>query len=161
MVAMPDILNIDDSPELSIEGHATSAAISTFFGVVLCVAALGLWLVPGASFDPSLMLVKLGLSIFLMIGGSMFLAASRRDTHPEVHLDSRRGLLRVVERNQRGRVEDSFEIAYDDLSEIDFREGMLIARDHHGRSVVEVPVEDAGDLDEIRAALGPAFSRAA
>ncbi|UYV35855.1 hypothetical protein N4R57_12365 [Rhodobacteraceae bacterium D3-12] len=161
MVAMPDILNIEDSPEVAIEGHATSAALATFFGVVLCVAALGLWLVPGASFDPALMLIKLGLSIFLMIGGSMFLVAARRDTHPEVQLDSRRGILRVIERNDRGRVEDTFEVAYDDLSEVDFRDGMLIARDHHGQSILEVPVENAGDLDEIRAALGPAFSRAA
>ena len=161
MVAMPDFLEIDESPRHAIEGHATSGALSSFLGVVLCVAALGLWLVPGANFDPALMLIKLGLSIFLLIGGLISLAASQRDTHPEVELDSRRGILRLLERNARGRIENTVELAYDDLSEIDFRDGMLIARDHHGRAVVEMPVENAGDLDEIRAALGPAFSRAA
>ena len=161
MVAMPDFMEAGECRNHAIEGHATSGALASFLGVVLCVAALGLWLVPGASFDPSLMLMKLGLSIFFMIGGAMCLAAARRDSHPEVELDARRGVLRVLERNARGRVESAVEFSYDDLSEVDFRDGMLIARDHHGRTIVEMPVENAGDMDEIRAALGPAFSRAA
>ncbi len=161
MVAIPDFMEVSDGNSHAIEGHATSGALSGFLGAVLCVVALGLWLVPGANFDPALMLIKLGLSIFCMIGGSMCLVAARRDTHPEVELDARRGILRILERNARGRVESAMEVSYDDLSEVDFRDGMLIARDHHGRTVVEMPVENAGDLDEIRAALGPAFSRAA
>ena len=161
MVAMPDFLEIDETPRHAIEGHAASGALSGFLGVVLCVSALGLWLVPGASFDPVLMLMKMGLSVFFLIGGMMFLAGSNRDAHPEVELDPKRGVLRLLERNASGRVERSVDMSYDDLSEVDFRDGMLIARDHHGRAVVEMPVENAGDLDEIRAALGPAFSRAA
>jgi len=161
MVATSDFMEIGEDQGYAVEGHATSGALTSFLGVVLCVAALGLWLVPGASFDPTLMLIKLGLSIFFLIGGSMFLVASRSDNHPEVELDARRGILRIIERNAQGRIENSEEVSYDDLSEVDFRDGMLIARDHHGRSVVEMPVENAGDLEEIRAALGPAFSRAA
>lgn len=161
MVAMPDFLEASESENFAIEGHATSGVLSGFLGVVLCGVALGLWLVPGASFDPALMLIKLGLSIFFAIGGAMFLAASHRDSRPEVHLDCRRGILRLLQRNPRGRIESEVEVAYDDLSEVDFRDGMLIARDHHGRAVVEMPVENAGDMDEIRAALGPAFRRAA
>lgn len=161
MVAMSDFMEVGETENHAIEGHATSGALAGFAGVVLCVAALGLWLVPGASFDPALMLIKLGLSIFFMIGGSICLSASRRDTHPEVELNPRRGILRIIERNARGRIESSVDVSYDDLSEVDFRDGMLIARDHHGQLVVEMPVENVGDLDEIRAALGPAFSRAA
>ncbi len=161
MVAMPDFMEVAESQNHAIEGHATSGALASFLGVVLCVAALGLWLVPGASFDPALMLMKLGLSIVFLIAGSLCLMLARRDTHPEVELDANRGILRILERNARGGVESSVEVSYDDLSEVDFRDGMLIARDHHGRAVVEMPVENAGDLDEIRAALGPAFSRAA
>ena len=161
MVATSDFMEISEDQGYAIEGHANSGAVASFLGVVFCVAALGLWLVPGASFDPTLMLIKLGLSIFFLIGGSMFLVASRSDTHPEIELDARRGILRIIERNAHGRIENSEEVSYDDLSEVDFRDGMLIARDHHGRPVVEMPVENAGDLEEIRAALGPAFSRAA
>lgn len=161
MVAMPDCIESSEKRGHAIEGHATSGALPSFLGVVLCVAALGLWLVPGASFDPSLMLIKLGLSIFLMIGGLLCLSVARRDSFPEVELDARGARLRIHERNASGRILETIEVPYDDLSEVDFRDGMLIARDHHGRAVVEMPVENAGDLDEIRAALGPAFSRSA
>lgn len=159
MVAMAKTPSGEELDALAIEGHAPSGVVSGFLGVTLLVAAGGLWLVPGASFDPALMLIKIGLSVFFGLGGTMFLLAARRAPHPEVELDARRGRMRVIERNERGRVTSSLTVSYDDLSEVDFRDGMLIARDHHGQPVVEMPVEHAGDMDDIRAALGPAFSR--
>lgn len=161
MVAISDVMQGDEQFGLSIEGHAPSGVLSGFLGVVLLAAALGLWLVPGASHDQVLVLIKMGLSVFLGLGGAMFLLAARRVQHPEVHLDGRRGLLRLLERDDSGQVCSQVEVDYDDLSELDLRDGMLIARDHHGRVVVEMPVENAGDLDEIRAELGPAFCRTA
>ncbi|MDQ2089052.1 hypothetical protein [Marimonas arenosa] len=161
MVAISDTMTVEDQRGLSIEGHAPSGALSGFLGVTLLVAAAGLWLMPGLNYDPALVLIKLGLSVFFVMGGIMFILAARRAPHPEVYLDGRRGILRLLERDIEGRVCQQIEMSYDDLSEMDFRDGMLIARDHHGRAVIEMPVEHAGDLDEIRAALGPAFSRTA
>lgn len=161
MVAISESMQAEDQFGLSIAGHAPSGALSGFLGVSLMVAAVGLWLVPGAGHDPALVLIKLGVSLFLAMGGLNFLMTARRAEHPEVFLDGRRGVLRLQKRDAAGRVCERVDMAYDDLSEMDFRDGMLIARDHHGRAVVEMPVEDAGNLDEIRAALGPAFSRTA
>ena len=160
MVAIADTMDGNEL-ELSIEGHARSGALSWLLGATLCLAAAGLWLVPGASFDPVLVLMKLGITVFFVLGGITFLLAARRAQHPEVVLDGRRGVLHLVERDERGHLVRDVAVDYDDLSEIDFRDGMLIARDHHGRTVVEMPVEQSGDMNDIRAALGPAFARTA
>jgi hypothetical protein len=161
MVATTDTMTAQDLKALSIEGPARSGALSGFLGATLCVSSLGLWLVPGTSYDPALMMIKLGLSVFLLLGGLMFLMAARQEPHPEVILDGRRGMMRLIERDERGRVQSTMVVKYDDLSEVDFRDGMLIARDHHGKTVLEMPVENVGNLDNVRAALGPAFSRSA
>lgn len=161
MVAIADLMQDGAGAKVVIEGHPASRALNGFIGVVLVLAALGLWLVPGSNWDAGMMLVKLGLSGFFLGGGMMFLLSVRRTVHPEVFLDSKRGRMRMLERDERGHVAREVEIDYDDLSEVDFRDGMLIARDHHGRPVLEMPVEQVGNLDEVRAALGPAFSRAA
>jgi hypothetical protein len=161
MVAITDTMNADEFQALSIEGPAKSGALSGFVGATLCVSALGLWLVPGATYDPAQMMIKLGLSVFLLLGGIMFMMAARQEPHPEVLLDGRRGMMRLIERDERGQVQSTTVVKYDDLSEVDFRDGMLVARDHHGRTVLEMPVETMENLDIVRAALGPAFSRSA
>ncbi len=160
MVAVAEAQEARIDPELRVYGHATSGALGWIGGVSLLIAAAGLWVMPGANWDPMLMLVKLGLSLFLLCGGIMFLMAARRPVYPEVWLDGRLGRMRLVER-ESGVVIREVVIGYHDLSEIDFRDGMLIARDHHGCAVIEMPVENAGDFDDIRAALGPEFARAA
>jgi hypothetical protein len=161
MVAIADITQNETGAKLVIEGHPASRVLNGFIGAVLLFAAVGLWLVPGSNWDAGLMLVKLGLSGFFVGGGLMFLLSTRRSIHPEVFLDGKRGRMRMLERDTHGRIASEVEVDYDDLSEIDFRDGMLIARDHHGQPVLEMPVEQVGNLDDVRAALGPAFSRAA
>ncbi|MCR8550185.1 hypothetical protein M4578_20385 [Salipiger sp. P9] len=49
-------------------------------GAAMALSAFGLWLVPGASHLPELTLIKLGLSLFLLIGGLCCLtgASARR-----------------------------------------------------------------------------------
>lgn len=160
MVAVSKTQSLQDDPALAISGHSTSGIIGWIGGGALLISGVGLWFWPGANWDPLLMLVKLGLSLFMLSGGLMFVLAACRPVHPEVRLDGRRGCLRLIERNA-GVIVREIEISYDDLSEVDFRNGMLIARDHHGRALVEMPVEHVGNMDAIRVALGPAFARSA
>ena len=161
MAATSDFFAHDTSQNLAISGHPLSRILFGFAGVVLMAAAAGLWIVPGSSFDPSLALIKLGLSLFLALGGAALLQSARRTIHPEVLLDPSQGQMRVVERDESGQIHRDTTTSYEDLSEVDFRDGMLIARDHHGQAVVEIPLDRTGDFDEIRAALGPTFARAA
>lgn len=43
--------------------------VTHIFGVALLMAALGMWLVPGSAWDAELLTIKMGLSLFLLIGG--------------------------------------------------------------------------------------------
>jgi hypothetical protein len=47
-------------------------------GSGLLAAAGGLWLVPGSNLGADVLLMKLGLSLFLALGGLTFLSASRK-----------------------------------------------------------------------------------
>lgn len=46
-------------------------------GAALLLAAFGLWLVPGASYAPDLMLAKLGLSLFMLLSGASCLTGAK------------------------------------------------------------------------------------
>ena len=134
---------------------------NVFAGSVLLLAAFGLWAMPGAIWDSSLMLFKLMITIALMASGFALMAPVRRRT-PEVQLDPRSERLEVVMRNEFGRVVRSTSYDYKELSEIDVRGGVFIARDHQGRTVVELPLgEQVEQMDTLRKALGPSFARTA
>ena len=68
----------------------------------------------------------------------------------------------MIERNDFGRISKKETCAYNDLSEVDVRDGIFVARDHQGRAVVEIPLgAQVEALDALRAALGPSFARTA
>ena len=153
-------------PEDALRKHSIAALppmrlFNVFAGAVLLLAAVGLWAMPGAIWDSGLMLFKLMITIALMASGFALMAPVRRRS-PEVQLDPRAERLEVVMRNEFGRVVRSTSYAYDELSEIDVRDGVFIARDHQGRSVVELPLgQQVEKMDKLRAALGPSFARTA
>lgn len=153
-------------PEAAVEKHALSALppmrlFNVFAGATLLLAAVGMWAMPGSSWDSALMLFKLMITIALMAAGFALIAPVRKRI-PEVQLDPRSERLEVIMRNEFGHAVRSVSYAYDELSEIDVRGGMFIARDHQGRSVVELPLgPQSQDVDSLRAALGPSFARTA
>ncbi|MCV2891912.1 hypothetical protein [Lentibacter sp. XHP0401] len=165
------------APAAIAQTHARSAAATSdqhalqalpplrlfhvFAGCVLFLAALGLWAVPGSSWDQTAQLIKLFMTAVAIVSGLALMAPIRR-CYPEVTLDPRSERLQVIERNDFGRISKKTTYAYDDLSEVDVRDGVFIARDHHGRAVVELPLgTQVEELDALRAALGPSFARTA
>lgn len=70
-------------------------------GASLTLAALGLWLAPGASWESDVMLFKLILSITAVLAGIGFMSASGRPRAPEVEIDTIRREVRVI-RKMRG-----------------------------------------------------------
>ncbi|WP_438990128.1 hypothetical protein [Lentibacter sp.] len=151
---------------VSGEAHALQALpplrlFHVFAGAVLLVAAVGLWAVPGSTWNQSAQLMKLFLTISAALTGLALIAPMRR-SYPEVTLDPRAERLDVIERNDFGRISKKTTYSYDQLSEVDVRDGVFIARDHHGRRVVELPLgAEVEALDALRAALGPSFARTA
>ena len=132
-----------------------------FAGLVLILAAVGLWVFPVNGWDQGAQLLKLFLATVSLLGGiSLLIPLHRR--YPEVQLDPRAERLEVVERSDFGRIARREVFNYSDLSEVDVRDGVFIARDHQGRTVVELPLSYRVDeVDKLRAALGPSFARTA
>ena len=157
-------------PQTCAEGTAERHALQAlpplrlfhvFSGSVLLIAALGLWAVPGSSWDQTAQLIKLFMTATAIVAGLALMAPMRR-RYPEVTLDPRSERLEVIERNDFGRISKKQVFTYADLSEVDVRDGVFIARDHQGRTVVELPLgAQVGELDALRAALGPSFARMA
>jgi len=56
--------------------------LSQITGVTLLMAALGMWLVPGSAWDAELLLIKLGLSLFLLVAGFLFVLPKRTPAKP-------------------------------------------------------------------------------
>ncbi|MFZ7093365.1 hypothetical protein [Primorskyibacter sp. 2E233] len=54
------------------------ALVFGFIGSTLCISAFGLWLVPGTAEMPGISLMKVGLSVFMLIGGMCFLVMARQ-----------------------------------------------------------------------------------
>jgi len=156
--------------EVSSEPHALQALpplrlFHVFAGSVLLIAALGLWAVPGSTWKKAQLmtaqLMKLFMTATAILAGLALIAPLRR-SYPEVTLDPRSECLEVIERNDFGRISKKETYAYDDLSEVDVRDGIFVARDHQGRAVVEIPLgAQVEALDALRAALGPSFARTA
>ena len=69
-----------------------------------CMALAGsLWIVPGASFDGEVMLMKLMGSALLLMLGALLLWFANRGTDVEWHVDTTRGEIREVLQNRAGR----------------------------------------------------------
>lgn len=67
--------------ELGIGGFVR--LFTRLIGVALMAASLGLWIAPGTSSMPELLLMKLCISFFLALTGLHLIFASRRPKTPE------------------------------------------------------------------------------
>lgn len=64
----------------SRELDAQRVILRVILGVIgggLSVSAFGLWLVPNAYHDPGLMLMKMGVSLFMLLAGLCLLVVAR------------------------------------------------------------------------------------
>lgn len=70
-------------------------------GVLLVLAALGLWIEPGAHMVTDLVLMKLGVSLFLGFAGLALMQHKSATQDPEVQIDTVRREVRIA--RPRGR----------------------------------------------------------
>ncbi len=123
-------------------------------GVAAILAALGIWLVPVASGDPAMQLVRFVISATLFLGAGTLLASLRSAEGPTIEIDTRRRLLTIIDSDARGKVRMTNVHAIDSLSEIVLRDGLLTARDALGRSLLAIMVRDAATKVALRQMLG-------
>lgn len=75
-MALTDITSSHAALDETADRASFGPLLKLVFGAALVLASLALWLVPGAAIAPSLLMMKLGLSIGLMTFGlGMFSAA--------------------------------------------------------------------------------------
>lgn len=116
-------------------------ATMRFFGVVLGMAALGLWLVPGAFADGSEMLVRLVMSVlFLGIAMGLWGAGRSGRYDEEFQLDFSQGRLSHLYRGRDGIARLAGQYCFDDLEDISLDHGVLQARLAGGQDILRVVV---------------------
>ncbi|MBA85260.1 MAG: hypothetical protein CML69_11050 [Rhodobacteraceae bacterium] len=122
-------------------GHDVTRATMRFFGVVLGMAAAGLWLVPGAFEDGSEMLVRLVISVLFMgIALGLWGAGRAGRYDEEFQLDFSNGRLSHLYRGPDGIARVAGHYCFDDLEDISLNQGVLQARLAGGQDILRVVV---------------------
>ncbi len=127
-------------------GWRALSGLSRFVGVVLMLAAVGIWLMSGSLWDAEMMLLRLGVSVVFMCMGLVLLHAGRRTARDEIHLDLRAGELRHVRRGHDGIARVRQQLAMRDLSEVVIDEDRLLLRGNCGQVLLELSGMDREQL---------------
>lgn len=146
---------------VKVVGCPILRAASIFLGVVLITSAGGLWLIASGGWDAEQMLIRLVISMLLLGAGLAVMQPARERSTPEVHLDPAKGELVLYHVACTGARAEIARYSYDDLGSVDFRDDMLKATNTRGDTLIEMPMAEPGNLDELQKALGVAFARAA
>jgi len=121
-------------------------------GAALVLAAIGLWVMPGASWDADLALFKLGLSVILGFAGLAILQAGRAQPLVQVEVDTVRREVRLV----RGAGQDRTVVSrtlISDLGPAEIHGTMARLWAADGALVAEVAMSDPDLRRSLTAAL--------
>ncbi len=125
-----------------------------FLGSVLCISALGLWLVPVDAGDAAMQLIKLLVSVVMLALGMMFIfSINRRAELPEIQIDTLKRELRVIKRDHANNPFVEAFHAFENMAEINLKGHHLSARDADGQVIVSVPLRDKATARALQAAL--------
>ena len=127
-------------------GWRALSGFSRFVGVVLMLAAVGIWLLSGSLWDAEMMLLRLGVSVVFMCLGLALLHAGRKTARDEIHLDHRAGELRHVRRGHDGIARVRQRLALHDLAEVVIDEDRLLLRGKCGQILLELSGMDRDQL---------------
>ena len=123
------------------------------FGVSLTIAALGLWLAPGASWESDVMLFKMILSITAVIAGLGLVSASTTPKPPEVEIDTIRREVRLV-RRLRGAPADVLQTcSFANLTHAEHEGSNVRLWDQAGVLLAKVMLTDRAALKSLVAGL--------
>lgn len=125
-----------------------------FLGSVLCISALGLWLVPVEAGDAAMQLIKLLVSVVMLALGMMFVfSVNRRAEMPEIQIDTLKRELRVIKRDHANTPFVEACHAFDKMAEIKLKGHHLSARDADGQIIFSVPLRDKATARALQATL--------
>ncbi|MGH1367322.1 MAG: hypothetical protein ACRBCL_01805 [Maritimibacter sp.] len=119
-------------------------AAARFFGVILMIASVGLWVAPGVATGLEFAAMKLGASVaFVLLGGALFWRG-RDEGGLDVQVDTSRGEFRLGTRNAKGQFVSRGMIPFGEVSslylapETDENAAGLYLRMREGKRGVEI-----------------------
>jgi hypothetical protein len=160
METMTSTADFMDATALAVEparmadgGRMIVRGAQRLVGVSLTIAALGLWLAPGSSWESDVMLFKLILSITAVIAGLGLVSASSTPRAPEVEIDTIRREVRLV-RRQRGVAPVVLQsCAFSKLARAEHEGTNVRLWDESGAFLAEVSLTDRAALTSLVAGL--------
>ena len=134
-------------------GRMLVRAAQRFSGAALLIAALGLWLAPGASWENDLMLFKLILSITAGLAGLGLMQSSAKPRTPEIEIDTIRREVRLVRVVRDGKNVVLQRCGFSELSRAE-REGVHVRLwDSNNVLLAEVSLADQNSMTSLMAGL--------
>lgn len=147
--------NLSHGSEAIQENQDVTRSTMRFFGVVLGLASVGLWLVPGATLDGAEMLVRLVLSFLFMGIAIGFWGGGRTDDYQEeFQLDVDNSKLNHILRGRDGMARLAGQYRFDEMEELSLERGVLLARLSGGREVFRVAVGSRLEPDVMKSLSG-------
>lgn len=123
-------------------GHSTTVrAASVLFGFAFIWAGAGLWLVPGLSLEPSVLLTKMFLSVMMVTAGVGMTQIATEKPNSELHFDARHRQVHMVESLPRGRTHVVKTLNYEDIARVNVTDTELVMLNEQGKILVELPLD--------------------
>ncbi len=147
MTATTDFMNEAalGAPARTLDGARWVArVVQRFGGVVLILAAFGLWLQPGALWDADLMLFKFAISLVMGFAGLALIQSGRALPSAQVEIDTVRREVRLVRSGLRQAKRDRViaRTGFDALGSADMLGQMVRLWAQDGTLIAEVALSD-------------------
>lgn len=134
-------------------GRMLVCAAQRLAGAALLLAALGLWLAPGAAWENDVMLFKLILSLTAVIAGLGLMQSPATPNTPAIEIDTVRREVRLVRFVKGGANHVLHRCAFADLNRAE-RDGMHVRMwDSENVLLAEVSVVDRTEMTSLMSCL--------
>lgn len=102
---------------------------SRFVGVILLMAASGLWILPDSLHGGEFIAIKVALAVMFLVVGGYFFWIGRHASHREFHVDLGRREIRIGQRDAKGNVRTTGRLDFETVSSV----FVLRSKDHSTR----------------------------
>lgn len=157
MTATAEFMNVEaaklEQVRMADGGRMVVRAVQRVFGAALTLAAIGIWVAPGASWESDVMLFKLVLSVTALLAGFGLMHSSSAPTAPEVEIDTIRREVRLLRPASDGSAQVLQRCAFSALSRAEQRGGHVRLWGPSGALLAEVTLTDRDALKSLIAGL--------
>lgn len=113
-------------PEVQGVLRVLGAAVSRFAGTLMLLIAIGLLTLPHGAAGVGIAEMRLGVMAVVTAIGLLLFFFGRQEPHPEFHVDTNHGEIRVGRRDWRGRIHISARLRFVDIASV----YLLRSKDH-------------------------------